>query len=162
VLYAGVAPAALFRTDDAGQTWSEVTTLTSHPTRPKWHLGAGGLCLQSIVDPENDERMFVGISAVGVFRSDDRGTSWEPANNGTRAEFMPDKFPEFGQCVHKLLMANSGSGVLFLVGKHRKTGCRKPTLSPVFRGCLQGRHGKGQFEAGWNLFWHQHRKTIWL
>src|SRR5258708_884796 len=66
VLYAGVAPAALFRSDDGGETWSEVAGLSTHATRSRWHPGAGGLCLHSIqVDPVNSERMFVGISAVG-------------------------------------------------------------------------------------------------
>ena len=108
VLFAGVAPAALFRSDDGGRTWHELTGLTSHPTRPHWHPGAGGLCLHSIVvDAHQPGRLFVGISSVGVLRSDDHGKTWTPANRGTRAEFMPgdNKYPEFGQCVHKLLPA---------------------------------------------------------
>src|SRR2546427_2288761 len=114
VLYAGVAPAALFRTEDGGQTWNEISTLTQHPTRPKWHPGAGGLCLHSIVvDPSNSSRMFVGISAVGVFRTEDDGKTWELANKGTRAEFLPEKYPEYGQCVHKLLMADGKQSLLF-------------------------------------------------
>ncbi len=114
VLYAGVAPAALFRSEDAGQTWHEVTGLTKHPTRSKWHPGAGGLCLHSIiVDPVHTKRLYVGISAVGVFRSDDTGTTWQTMNRGTRAEFMPEKFPEYGQCVHKLLLADAKSSLLF-------------------------------------------------
>ena len=114
VLYAGVAPAALFRSGDGGQTWNEVSSLTAHPSRPKWHPGAGGLCLHSIIiDPSDSARMFVGISAVGVFRTEDGGKSWEVANKGTRAEFLPEKYPEYGQCVHKLLMADSKSSLLF-------------------------------------------------
>jgi hypothetical protein len=45
----------------------------------------------------------VGISAAGAFRSSDGGGSWEPFNQGVRADFLPEKFPEVGQCVHKLL-----------------------------------------------------------
>jgi photosystem II stability/assembly factor-like uncharacterized protein len=113
-IFAGVAPAALFRSEDNGETWSEVTSLTAHPTRPHWHPGAGGLCLHSIqIDARNPRRMFVGISAVGVFRSDDGGATWETKNRGTRAEFMPDKYPEFGQCVHKVLLAPGHSDLLF-------------------------------------------------
>lgn len=112
VVYAGVAPAALFRSEDGGVTWQEMTALSTHPTRPFWHPGAGGLCLHSIiVDPKNARRIFVGISAVGVLRSEDGGASWQTANRGTRAEFMPEKYPEYGQCVHKLLM--SPTGLLF-------------------------------------------------
>jgi photosystem II stability/assembly factor-like uncharacterized protein len=114
VLYCGVAPAALFRSEDSGQTWREVVGLTRHPTRTKWNPGAGGLCLHSIaLDPAQPRRIFVGISAAGVFRSEDAGTTWKPVNRGTRAEFMPDKYPEFGQCVHKLLMADGKSSLLF-------------------------------------------------
>jgi len=114
VLYAGVAPAALFRSGDGGQTWNEVFSLTALSCRPKWHPGAGGLCLHSIIrDPSDSARMFVGISAVGVFRTEDGGKSWEVANKGTRAEFLPEKYPEYGQCVHKLLMADSKSSLLF-------------------------------------------------
>jgi photosystem II stability/assembly factor-like uncharacterized protein len=114
VLYAGVAPAALFQSVDGGETWSEVSSLTNHPSRSRWQPGAGGLCLHSIViDPANQNRMFVGISAVGVFRSEDSAETWQPANKGTRAEFLPDKFPEFGQCVHKLLLAGEDGSLLF-------------------------------------------------
>jgi photosystem II stability/assembly factor-like uncharacterized protein len=114
VLYAGVAPAALFLSRDGGETWSEVSSLTNHPSRSRWQPGAGGLCLHSIaVDPAKQNRMFVGISAVGVFRTDDGGQTWQPANKGTRAEFLPDKFPEFGQCVHKLLLAGDNGSLLF-------------------------------------------------
>ena len=114
VVYAGVAPAALFRSNDRGETWDEVTALSEHPTRSRWHPGAGGLCLHSIqLDPANPQRMFIAISAVGVFRTDDGGATWQPMNRGTRAEFMPEKFPEFGQCVHKLLMASSQPRLLF-------------------------------------------------
>jgi len=114
VLYAGVAPAALFRSEDGGQSWSEVASLTQHPTRPRWHPGAGGLCLHSIViDHRQPQLMFVGISAVGVFRTEDGGQSWHAANHGTRAEFLPEKYPEFGQCVHKLLRTDGDSPMLY-------------------------------------------------
>ena len=114
VCYAGVAPAALFRSPDGGENWEEITTLTQHPTRPEWSPGAGGLCLHSVVvDPRRSERMFVGISAVGVFRTDDGARTWELANQGTRAEFLPEKYPAYGQCVHKLLLADSERSLLF-------------------------------------------------
>jgi photosystem II stability/assembly factor-like uncharacterized protein len=47
--------------------------------------------------------MVAAISAAGAFRTADGGATWEPHNRGVRADFLPDKFPEVGQCVHKLL-----------------------------------------------------------
>ncbi len=109
VVYAGVEPAALFKSSDDGQTWQFVQSLQDHPSRPTWQPGAGGLCLHTIVlDPTNLQHLYVGISAAGVFRSTDGGKQWQPANQGTRVNFMPDEPPayaEFGQCVHKVVMS---------------------------------------------------------
>lgn len=114
VLYAGVAPAALFRSDDGGRSWVEIEGLSRHPTRDRWQPGAGGLCLHSIqIDPTNPRRIFIGISAVGVVGTEDSGESWTMLNAGTRAEFQPEKYPEYGQCVHKLLMSPLDSSLLF-------------------------------------------------
>lgn len=83
VLYAGTAPAALFRSGDHGRTWDEVKGLTAHPTRKHWTPGAGGMCLHSIqLDPYDSNRMYVGISSPGAFRTDDGGRSWKPINRG--------------------------------------------------------------------------------
>jgi hypothetical protein len=105
-LWLGAAPGALFRTDDGGTTWEPVRSLLEHPTRERWQPGAGGMCTHSIqLDPSDPQRMYVGISAAGVFRSEDGGESWTPANKGTAADFMPENpFPELGQCVHKMLV----------------------------------------------------------
>ncbi len=103
-LWLGGAPGVLFRTDDSGTTWEPVTSLVDHPTRDRWQPGAGGMCCHSIqLDPSDPARMYVGISAAGVFRTDDGAETWVPANRGTAADFMPDDpYPELGQCVHKL------------------------------------------------------------
>ncbi len=113
-LYAGVDPGALFRSADGGDTWEEVRSLTEHPTREKWQPGAGGLMVHSMCfDSGNPERMFVGISAAGVFRTDDGGRTWHPKNKGVRADFLPETFPTVGQCVHHLEMHSSRSEVLY-------------------------------------------------
>jgi hypothetical protein len=106
-IFAGVEPAGLFRSDDRGATWQHVRALTEHPTRPTWQPGAGGLILHTIIPhPTDPDRMWVGISAVGVFETRDGGASWVPRNVGVRAEFNPEnRFPETGQCVHKFAMA---------------------------------------------------------
>jgi hypothetical protein len=56
-----------------------------------------------VTDPGNPEKLLVAISTAGVYRSDDGGRSWHPRNQGVRAEFLPDKYPEYGQCVHKVV-----------------------------------------------------------
>jgi serine/threonine protein kinase len=105
VLYCGVEPAALFETRNAGQTWSLVRGLFDHPHRPRWMPGNGGLALHTIVlDPANAQRMYVAISSGGVYRTEDGGATWTAQNRGVRVMFMPNRYPEFGQCVHKIAM----------------------------------------------------------
>ena len=116
-LFCGVEPAALFRSDDAGASWSLVKGLFDHPHRPQWQPGGGGLCLHTILqDPDNEDRMHIAISTGGVYRTDDGGQSWNPRNVGVRADFLPPehRYPEFGQCVHKIVSHPSNPARLFL------------------------------------------------
>ncbi len=114
VLYAGIEPAALFKSTDSGATWTINEALYNHPHRAVWFPGAGGLGLHTIVlDPIDHRRMYVGISAGGVYRTDDGGQSWQPRNKNVRADFLPDKLPEFGQCVHKFAMHPDRPNVLY-------------------------------------------------
>ena len=115
-LYAGVEPAGLFRSDDGGQSWSHVAGLREHPSRPHWQPGGGGLILHSLVrHPTDDRQIWVGISAAGVFHTADGGATWQPRNQGTRADFLPEgeRYPEMGQCVHCLVMAPGKSERLY-------------------------------------------------
>jgi hypothetical protein len=114
-VYAGVEDAALFKTTDGGQNWSELPGLRKHKTGPQWAPGAGGLCLHTIIiDPRQRDRMWVAISAAGVFRSDDGGKSWRPANRGLKSEGIPDPTAEVGHCVHRIAMHESRPNVLFM------------------------------------------------
>jgi serine/threonine protein kinase len=115
LLYCGVEPAALFESRDAGETWSLVRGLWDHPHRPRWVPGNGGLCLHTIVpDPAAKGRMYVAISAGGVYHTSDGGVSWTPRNRGVRVVFAPEKYPEFGQCVHKIALHPDHPERLFL------------------------------------------------
>ena len=105
-IWAGVEPAGLFRSDDGGATWSHVSGLREHPSRPTWEPGAGGLICHTIVPhPTDPARMWVAISAVGTFATEDGGATWEARNRGVAAVGGPDPDTETGQCVHKLVMA---------------------------------------------------------
>ncbi|HEV3254447.1 MAG TPA: protein kinase [Candidatus Acidoferrales bacterium] len=115
VLYCGVEPAALFESRDSGQTWTLVRGLFDHPHRPRWVPGNGGLALHTILlDPADNQRMYVAISAGGVYRTSDGGRTWTAQNRGIRVIFLPDKYPEFGQCVHKIAMHPGRPDRLFL------------------------------------------------
>jgi BNR/Asp-box repeat len=114
VVYAGVDPASLWISTDGGVNWELNAGLATHPTRERWEPGAGGLCLHSIVpDYANAARMWVAISAVGCLRSDDAGKSWTFINKNVRAGFQPDIYPEFGQCVHRLIQHPDRPDVLY-------------------------------------------------
>jgi hypothetical protein len=114
-VYAGVEDAALFRTNDGGQTWHELAGLRGHGTGPQWQPGAGGMCLHTIlIDPDRHERMYVAISAAGAFRTDDGGQTWRPINQGLRSQYIPDPTAEVGHCVHRIALHRSRPDVLFM------------------------------------------------
>ncbi len=104
-LYAGVDEAGLFVSEDDGNSWRELKGLSKHPTRAEWMGGAGGLCCHSVqVHPENPDRIWVGISAVGVLRSDDGGTTWQLKNDGLEKVVESESFEGIVYCVHRLVM----------------------------------------------------------
>ena len=114
-VYAGVEDAALFRSVDGGQTWSELAGLRAHRSGPSWQPGAGGLCLHTILlDPGHPQRMFAAISAAGAFRSDDAGETWRPINRGLLSAGIPDPDAEVGHCVHRIAMHAARPEVLFM------------------------------------------------
>ena len=102
-LYCGVEPAALFVSRDGGASWSLTEGLWNHPQRERWEPGGGGLCMHTILlDPADPNRIRIAVSTGGMYVTEDGGKSWRPSNQGVRAQFLPDKYPEFGQCVHKV------------------------------------------------------------
>jgi hypothetical protein len=100
-IYLGADPHLLFRSSDLGASWEPIDAINQHPAKPTWSPGAGGACLHTIlIDPRDPRRLYVGLSAVGTFRSEDAGRSWKPTNRGVLTPFLPGKPPETGQCVH--------------------------------------------------------------
>jgi len=115
VVFAGAEDASLFRSDDGGQSWSELAGLRRQDSASQWQPGAGGLCLHTIVlDPSNPNRIVIAISAAGAFRSDDAGQSWRPINRGLRSEHIPEPEAEVGHCVHCIAAHPTRPDVLFM------------------------------------------------
>lgn len=118
-LYAGIEPAGLFVSRDAGESWTPLTGFNDHPTRPLWAPAKGGLAVHSIqVDPDDSRRLYTALSAGGVFRSDDAGETWKACNSGVRAPYLPRQDAPAGHCVHRLLVHPDGDGRLYQQSHH--------------------------------------------
>jgi molybdopterin converting factor small subunit/photosystem II stability/assembly factor-like uncharacterized protein len=103
VLYAGVDPAALFESRDGGRSWALNRALWEQPTRPEWIPGNGGLMLHTICTwPRDPKRLLVGISAVGVWLTEDGGATWRLGNDGIVPRYLPEeaRAQPLGRCVH--------------------------------------------------------------
>jgi photosystem II stability/assembly factor-like uncharacterized protein len=116
-LYAGGDPGVLFESRDGGASWELNRALWEHPSRERWQPGGGGLCLHSIVTwPGKPDRLAIGISAAGVWLTDDGGASWRPGNDGLVARYVPEDAPpdQIALCVHRVHRAPSRPERLFL------------------------------------------------
>ena len=103
VVYAGTEPSALFFSEDRGESFTLIRSLWDHPHRAQWQPGGGGQAIHTVLpDPTDAGHVTVAMSTGGVYRTYDRGETWNPANAGIKVKFAPDPFPEFGQCVHKI------------------------------------------------------------
>jgi photosystem II stability/assembly factor-like uncharacterized protein len=111
-LWCGVEPAALFRSTDAGDSWTMVEGLSNHEHARTWQPGAGGLCLHTIL--RDGPRMHIGISTGGHYLSEDGGRTFRASNTGVGAGFQPDAYPEYGQCVHKIVGHPKAPGRLYM------------------------------------------------
>ncbi len=115
VVYAGVEDAAMFKSTDAGMTWTELSGLRNHTSGRQWMPGAGGMCLHTIIlDPNNPGRIYIAISAAGAFRSNDDGKTWRTITKGLNSSMMPDPTAEVGHCVHRIAMHPEHPNTLFM------------------------------------------------
>ncbi len=115
-VYAGIEDAALFRSTDGGKSWQEMAGMRNTPGNDKWQPGAGGMGLHTILlDPTNPQRMWVAISAAGVFRSDDGGKTWAVKTKGLASAYeLPDPNAEVGHCVHRIAMNAKKPNTLYM------------------------------------------------
>ncbi|MEY8117880.1 WD40/YVTN/BNR-like repeat-containing protein [Falsihalocynthiibacter sp. BN13B15] len=125
-LYAGTKPANLLESKDRGEQWTKVEGLTDHPSFEAWIPGAAGLVLHTIVpEPSNPEKLWVGISAAGVFATEDGGTTWERRIRLSNAEACQGhdhpaapQNGELGHCVHNMVRAPGHEDVLYQQNHH--------------------------------------------
>ena len=125
-LYAGTKPAKLLKSTDGGKTWEHVESLNEHPSSDSWNPGAAGLVLHTIVsDPDNSEKLWLGISAAGVFATEDGGKSWERRNRLSNAGACDGhdhpaapRDGEIGHCVHNMMRAPAGGDLLYQQNHH--------------------------------------------
>ena len=120
-LYAGTKPARLLASRDGGKTWEELRGLRDHPSAATWNPGGAGLVLHTILtNPDDPEKLWVGISSAGVFASEDGGTSWERRNrlSNTGGDAAPThpaapQNGEVGLCVHNMMRAPGVGDLLY-------------------------------------------------
>jgi photosystem II stability/assembly factor-like uncharacterized protein len=118
-IYAGVEPSALFQSDDGGVTFDLVRGLWDHPHRPNWGAGFGGQAIHTVLPhPTDSASMLVAMSTGGVYRTTDRGVTWSADNSGIKAYFLPDPWPEYGQCVHKVAQDAADGERLYAQNHH--------------------------------------------
>lgn len=125
-LLAGTKPAALLASTDGGESWNKLAGLTDHPSAESWSGGAAGLVLHSIVaHPEDPQKAWVGISAAGVFATEDGGRTWERRNRLSNAEACEGhSHPaapsggDVGYCVHNMMRAPGDGDLLYQQNHH--------------------------------------------
>ena len=116
-LWLGVEPGALFTSSD-GNEFTLVESLWNHPGRQdeKQWFGAGRnlpFIHSIVVDPRDNEHMYIAVSAAGIFESLDGGRSWEAANEGMVSYFLPDPYARVGHDPHILLQCRNHPDTLW-------------------------------------------------
>lgn len=117
-LWLGTEPGGLFYSADNGQHFELVRSLWDHPSRSdamQW-FGAGRnhpFIHSIVVDPTNNDHVYIAVSCAGIFETYDRGVSWQPRNQGLIAAYLPNPKPEVGHDPHLLLQCASDTKVLW-------------------------------------------------
>ncbi|MEZ5850013.1 MAG: sialidase family protein [Hyphomicrobiaceae bacterium] len=125
-LYAGTKPAKLLSSRDGGKSWALVQGLSDHPSADSWNPGAAGLVLHTIVsDPSDAGKMWIGISAAGVFATEDGGRTWDRRNRLSNAQACGEhthpaapRDGDVGHCVHNMMRAPGDGDVLYQQNHH--------------------------------------------
>lgn len=90
-LWCGTIPGGLFHSDDRGETWTLNESLWQRPERANWFGGGKdepGIH-SVLVDPRDSNRVTVGVSCGGSWRTEDGGANWNLKSAGMHAAYMP-------------------------------------------------------------------------
>ncbi len=104
-LFAGTEPAHLFVSDDLGLHWTEVPSLRSVPSVPKWSFPAPphiGHVKHINFDPENSRTIYASVEVGGLLKSTNAGESWE-------------EFSDLYEDVHRTMIHPSNPRFLYAV-----------------------------------------------
>lgn len=126
VLFAGTKPAQLLASRDGGKSFQKVDGIAEFPDRENWNPGAAGLTLHTIVShPDDPRKQWIGISAAGVFATEDGGESWERRNRvsnedecGHHDHPAAARDGETGHCVHNMMRAPGEGDILYQQNHH--------------------------------------------
>jgi len=125
-VYAGAKPANLYESSDGGVTWVRNAGFAGFEGRDDWSPGAVGLTMHTIVPhPSEPQKMWLGVSAAGVFATEDGGATWERRNRLSNAEACADHTHpaapsggNTGLCVHNMMRANGDGDLLYQQNHH--------------------------------------------
>lgn len=139
VWYAGGQPAVLYRTADAGRTWTEIETLRHVPDAARWlyPIGNQGPRARTLaLDPADPRRIVVGVEVGGIYTSTDGGATW----TGQEPDGNPD--------VHVLVRHPTDPSVLFLTAGYGRIDASEP---PEQR--LSGAYRSADGGSTWRRLW---------
>jgi hypothetical protein len=83
-VFVGTSHARIFRSDDGGRSFHECGSFLKLPGRERWSFPPPPHIphVRSIAfDPRRPDTIYVGVEEGGIFRSRDRGETFEPANH---------------------------------------------------------------------------------
>jgi photosystem II stability/assembly factor-like uncharacterized protein len=120
VLYAGTAPAAVYTSENAGDTWRRLSALRApgHVT-----MSFDTRVTRLAADPANPRELYAGLEVDGVLRSLDGGESWEDVSGDLiklaerphlRSRIVSDTEIEGMMDTHALAVSSAQPGAVFL------------------------------------------------
>ena len=120
-LYAGTQPAALFKSRDLGQSWSELPALRQVPGTEYWTFPEPPRIAHTkmmVFDPRTPQRIYAAIEQGALLKTEDGGQSWR--------ELADYSKPDDGayRDVHQVMLLPSRPDTVFMttgVGLYRSS-----------------------------------------